>query len=236
LVQLSVHSLPSAQGQSQAQAQSRLTWRGRLKMLLVLAVCAAPVIASYVSYYLIRPMGRANYGTLITPPVPMPTPEKLPLQLLQGAAMDAAGHSPDAPQPDWRPQALQGQWLLVVVSSGDCDAACEQRLYWQRQLREMLGREKERLDRVWLVTGAQPVRAALKPAMAGGWIVQGSASAVSEWLAPEPGQALEGHIYLVDPRGEWMMRFPVQPDVGKVKKDLSRLLKANESWDEAGRP
>ena len=38
---------------------------GRLKMLLVLAVCAAPVIASYVSFYFLKPEGRTNYGTLV---------------------------------------------------------------------------------------------------------------------------------------------------------------------------
>jgi hypothetical protein len=35
--------------------------------------------------------------------------------------------------------------------------------------------------------------------------------------------------------GEWMMRFPVDFDPTKVKRDIDRLLRASASWDRAGR-
>ena len=48
--------------------------RGRWKLLAVLAVCAAPLIASYFTYYVIKPKGGVtNYGALIDPrqyPIP----------------------------------------------------------------------------------------------------------------------------------------------------------------------
>src|SRR5256885_8803090 len=44
-------------------------------------------------------------------------------------------------------QSLKGQWLLLSVAGGACGSACESHLYLQRQLRETLGREKDRLDR-----------------------------------------------------------------------------------------
>ena len=59
--------------------------------------------------------------------------------------------------------------------------------------------------------------------------------ALTQWLTPEPGQQLEDHLYLVDPMGEWMMRFPVEFDPAKVKRDIDRLLRAASSWDRAGR-
>ena len=96
----------------------RRTLSGRVKMLLVLLVCAAPVIASYFTYFVIRPEGRTNYGALILPTRGMPA--DLPLQTLAGAGV--------------MPATLRGQWLLVVVGPAACDAACEQRLYLQRQL------------------------------------------------------------------------------------------------------
>ena len=49
-----VHSLPSPE----LAEPTRRTARGRLKMLLVLLVCAAPVIASYFTYFVVRPEGR----------------------------------------------------------------------------------------------------------------------------------------------------------------------------------
>jgi hypothetical protein len=54
-------------------------------------------------------------------------------------------------------------------------------------------------------------------------------------LAPEAGRALEDHLYVVDPMGEWMMRMPVDADPGKVKRDLERLMRASAGWDRAGR-
>jgi hypothetical protein len=35
--------------------------------------------------------------------------------------------------------------------------------------------------------------------------------------------------------GEWMMRFPSMPEPARVKRDLSRVLRASGSWDKAGR-
>jgi len=38
-------------------------------MILLLLACAAPVIASYLAYYVFKPEGgKTNYGTLIQPP------------------------------------------------------------------------------------------------------------------------------------------------------------------------
>jgi len=58
------------------------------------------------------------------------------------------------------------------------------------------------------------------------------------WLQSEPGAALQDHLYLVDPLGNWMMRFPPRlqrADAPKVKRDLERLLRASASWDQPGR-
>ena len=58
---------------------------------------------------------------------------------------------------------------------------------------------------------------------------------VAAWLKPAPGQALEDHLYIVDPLGEWMMRAPANADPSKLKRDITRLLRASGGWDQAGR-
>lgn len=220
-VALTVHDVaPPDLADAQAAAQRRTTV-GRLKMLAVLAVCAAPVIASYIAYYLVRPDGRTNYGTLIEPSRPLPA---LPLADLDGRAVEA--------------KSLQGQWLLIVVGPAACDAGCEARLYAQRQLREMLGRERDRLDKVWLVTDEAPLRPELRAALAAApatTVLRADRAAVSAWLAPEPGHALDEHLYVVDPLGEWMMRMPAAGQPAKIKRDLDKLLRASASWDQPGR-
>lgn len=216
---LTVHGLPSPAQAVQVDAKRTLS--GRWKMLAVLLVCAAPVIASYFTYYVIRPESRRHFGELIDPQRTVP---EIPTTSLSGEGGQL--------------RALKGQWLLVSVAGGACDAACQQQLYLQRQLRESLGKEKERLDWVWLVDDAAPIPEALRPGLAQATVLRVPSDALAQWLAPAAGHRLSEHLYVVDPMGNWMMRFPAGLDLagaGKAKRDLERLLRASASWDTAGR-
>ncbi|MBS1179133.1 MAG: transrane protein [Proteobacteria bacterium] len=216
-VGFTVHSMPAPE----LQADARRTRMGRVKMLLVLLVCAAPVVASYFSYFVLRPQARSNYGSLILPTRSLPA---LPLYTLDGEAVDA--------------KSLHGQWLLLTLGAADCDGECQQRLYMQRQLREMVGRERERIDKIWLVTDGAELPATLRTALQADpalRVLRVPRAALAAWLQPEEGHALEQHLYLVDPMGEWMMRMPADPDPARVKRDLERLLRASSSWDLPGR-
>jgi hypothetical protein len=66
-------------------------------------------------------------------------------------------------------------------------------------------------------------------------VLRADRAALAGWLAPAPGHALEDHLYIVDPRGDWMMRAPAKADPAKLKRDLDRLLRASAGWDRAGR-
>src|SRR6188768_1011708 len=68
---LTVHSLPVPQ--EAARADGQRTRVGRWKMLVVALVCAAPVVASYFTYYVVRPEGRRSHGELIDPQRPIPS-------------------------------------------------------------------------------------------------------------------------------------------------------------------
>jgi hypothetical protein len=200
----------------------RRTKNGRMKMLLVLAICAAPVIASYLSFYVFRPQGRTNYSELVSPQRPIPP--DLPLTDLQGVAIKA--------------ESLKGQWLLIVVSGGACDATCEKHLWLQRQLRETLGREKDRVDKLWLVVDDVAPRAKILDAIRTNTemtVLRVPKAALSAWLEPVAGQALGDPIYIVDPLGNWMMRSPADPDAVKLKHDVEKLLRASAGWDKPGR-
>jgi len=213
---LTVHTLPDVA--TVADARTRI---GRWKMLAVLLVCAAPVVASYFTFYVVRPEGRRNFGELIEP---------------QRALPDVAAATLDGKPVNLR--TLKDQWLLVSVAPAACDAQCAQHLYLQRQLREGLGKDKDRLDWVWLISDAAPVADALRPALKEATVVRVPEADLAKWLQPQAGHALAEHLYLVDPLGNWMMRFPPQIDTQgavKVRRDLDRLLRASASWDKAGR-
>jgi hypothetical protein len=204
-----------------ATEQAARTRMGRWKMLVVLLICASPVIASYFMYYVVRPEGRRNFGALVEPQRPLP---------------DMVSTALDAKPTNLR--SLKGQWLLISVSQGACDEACARHLYLQRQLREGLGKEKDRLDWVWLVSDAAPVADALKPALKEATVLRVASADLAQWLAPEAGHVLSEHLYLVDPLGNWMMRFPANLQTQaapQVKRDLERLMRASSFWDKAGR-
>ena len=214
-----MHNLPAPDAVLARQA--RRTRAGRWQMLLLALVCAAPVIASYYSYYVARPEARRSFGELIEPQRPLPA----------ASATDLSGRPVEL-------STLKGQWLLLSVAGGACDAACENNLYLQRQLREGLGKDKDRLDWVWLVSDDARLPEALLPALGQATVLRVPPAVLADWLAPAAGQALTEHLYVVDPMGHWMMRFPAGLDkagAGRAKRDLERLMRASASWDQAGR-
>lgn len=215
---LTVHGLPEP-GRA---ALAVRPWRGRWTMLAVLLACAAPVVASYLTYYVVRPQAQRVYGELIDPQRPLPA---APARSLADDVQPLA--------------ALRGQWLLISVAGGGCDAECAERLYLQRQLRETLGKDKDRLDWVWLVDDEAPLPAAIQPGLRGATVLRVAPADLAAWLQPAPGHRLADHLYVVDPLGNWMMRFPAHLDrasASRAKRDLERLMRASAWWDTAGRP
>ena len=133
---------------------------------------------------------------------------------------------------------LKGQWLLVSIAGAECDAACQQNLYLQRQILAGLGKERPRTEWVWLVNDKAPVPTTLLPALEEATVLRVDSKAVAQWLQPEASKKLEDHLYMVDPMGEWMMRFPAplnSEGALKAKRDMERLLRASASWDLPGR-
>lgn len=175
---------------------------------LLIALTVAPVAASYGLYYLWQPVRTVNYGELIEPR-PLPDP-----------ALALADGKP------FRFSQLKGRWLLVTVAPGACDAQCDRSLLYMRQLRLTQGKNADRVERVWLVNDAAVPRSEVAAQYEGNWIVRGRDDGLlARFSAPgEPS----GHIYLVDPLGNLMMRFPRDPDPKLMIKDLARLLKASQ--------
>ena len=175
----------------------------RRTLALLALVCAAPVIASYVAYYWLHPSTRVNYGEL----------EQIP-------APEIAGIEDGQP---WRLASLHGRWVLLVVSGGPCDASCERALYATRQARTMQNREQERVVRVLLQPGG--IGAPSATLLAGHPGLAVATVDPAQWRALPGGGA--GSIYVVDPLGNIVLRYPADPDIRRLAKDLERLLKAS---------
>ena len=187
--------------------------KGRWKLMAVLAVCAAPLIASYVVYYggFAESFGRTNYGTILDPRQ-HETPE------LKASTLDGKPTSIDA---------LKGKWLMVRTGPAACDDACRKQMFAMRQLRLMQGKEMDRVERVWLVTDSAPLDTVVLKEYDGVTVLRVDPQALQQWLPVEEGSQMRDHLYMIDPLGNLMMRFPKDPEPQKVKKDMSKLLKAS---------
>lgn len=187
---------------SDAAPKKRLT-----SLWLIVALTVAPVAASYLIYYYWPPDRTVNYGELIEP---RPLPET-PLTLVDGTP--------------FRMSQLKGKWVLIAVDSGHCDENCGRKLLYMRQLRLTQGKNMERIERVWLISdGIAPRPEAVAPYQ-GTWLVRAGGAGPLK-LFPAQGAASD-HIFLIDPLGNLMMRFPRDPDPTLMIKDLARLLKAS---------
>jgi cytochrome oxidase Cu insertion factor (SCO1/SenC/PrrC family) len=182
--------------------------RNLVSLWLIVALTTAPVAASYVMYYFWPPATTANYGELIGPHV------------LPDAKLTLMDNTP------LRLAQLKGKWVLAMIDTARCDAHCEKKLVYMRQLRLTQGKNSDRVERLWLVSGdGLPGEAADAARQDGTRVARADADLLR--LFPAPAAATD-HIYLIDPLGNLMMRFPRDPDPRLMIKDLSRLLKASQ--------
>lgn len=173
--------------------------RGRIKLALLALFFALPVGAGWLIWWLdLAPGTSGNYGTLLRP---------------QHVALPAAGE-------------LKGKWVLVQFDGGACSAACERKLYFMRQVRRAQGREMQRVARLWLLTDSVQPSLALLEAIEGTVVAPRGGIDAANGAFPAEGSVTD-YIYLVDPLGNLMMRFPRDPDPSRVIKDLQRLLRAS---------
>lgn len=191
--------------------QTKQQTKGRWKLFAVIAICASPLIASYLTYYVIKPEGRTNYGALIDP---------------RAHTMPALGTT----TLDGKPTSLEtykGKWIMLQVSDAECAEPCQKRLHNMRQLRLAQGKDMDRIERVWLITDDKPLETLLMREYDGTHMLRVKPDALKAWLPAEPGATVADHIYMIDPLGNLMMRFPKDANPNKIKKDLSKLLKAS---------
>ena len=195
----------------------------RLKLLALLLACSLPALLVYFVFYVVQPQGKAGLGELITPVRAMPGAQA---SRLDGTMLPLS--------------ALKAQWLLIRVDSAACPADCQQQLTGMRQLRLMLGKDMGRVDWLWLVNDQAPIDARLVADLVHdqATVLRLDADTLRDWLPAPAGTRQQDHLYLVDPMGNAMLRWPARLDssaAARAKRDIEHLLRASASWDQPGR-
>lgn len=205
----------SASGRTNPGARRGSWRRGRWTLLLLAVICAAPIIGSYLTYYVFKPAGgTTSYGALIQPQRPIP--ESLTVTGADGKSVPLA--------------SLRGRWLMISVDSSACDKTCATKLYFMRQVRATQGGERGRVVEVWLRTDSAPVPDVIRNAYPDTQTYVADPAALAAWLPVDAGTTLQDHIFVVDPNGNLMERFPKDPNPTKIKGDITKLLK----WSSIG--
>ena len=166
----------------------------------------SPVIASYFFHVLeIRPEGTVNYGEL------------LEIKPLKGQALNIENNT------IFRPRNMHGKWSLVTIDSGQCSEYCQKKLYQMRQVRLVQNTEKDRVERIWLIDDHNVPDQDIKNEYEGTVLLSAKDSDLLNEFPAVLSQ--HDHIYVVDPMGNLMMRFPKDADPTKISKDIKHLLK-----------
>ncbi len=176
------------------------------KTLLLLAlVCVVPVLAGYWVVLGMRPATTTNYGEIV------------PAVMLDHVHL----RQPDGGE--FRFADLRGKWILLMVDTGSCDEYCQEKLTYMRQLRLTQGKDRDRVERVWLISDAVPHASALSMRFEGTKeVFAGDSDVLSKLPA---ARTSSDHIYVVDPLGNLILRFPRHAQPKGMVKDLTRLLR-----------
>lgn len=173
-------------------------------------VVLAPVALALLFFYGPRdwlPRGGAAHGDLIDPTIQAPI-----------GALPTPGGAQTAS--DW----FRDRWSLIYVQSGGCGAPCLDRLNRLNQVRLRLGRDSDRVRLVLLVDGPTPET----PQIAGvpGLVVAGlDGAAGRRWLDALAAWPLDaGAVFVADPLGNLLLRYPSDVEQTGLLEDLERLL------------
>jgi hypothetical protein len=216
-------------------AETNPTANNRMVLLLIGGIPLTMILAATWLWYfvargdldLVGMVGTANRGTLVQPP----------RQLDDQTLRDESGSSIKFAD-------LEPRWAMVVPAAGDrCDEACENTLYVTRQIHVAMGKEFNRMRRLYISTDsvastqlAERELSDKRPAPPAGEfaryleIEHGGLQAFTlpavGYAALFPEHAADSSSwYLVDPAGWVMMSYNKEVPYKDVITDLKFLLK-----------
>jgi len=194
--------------------ESKSFFRRSFPFWLMLAIFAAPFMGASFLYESgdTLSLGKAgNKGDLISP---VRRIESMQMEQLLGGSMNS--------------DDLLGKWTLLTVGSKACGDDCLENMYKMRQIRLATGRERARVNRLYILSDENREQfVAFMKDFEGMKVVLGNPAIIGALkLKPTPWQGeIEGGVYIIDPLGNFMMAYKPGFEAKGILKDLQRLLK-----------
>ncbi len=179
--------------------------RGQLQLAIMALIFLGPLALAAWLYYggeSLQPEGRANHGVLLEPIVTLD-------DFAPGTTLA---------------EATEGHRRHVYANTTGCGDDSREGLYTTRQIRLMLGRELDRVVRVFL-HGDAPLDTLFIEAEHEGLVTFGETS-LADYLRSRLPQGTPGNgYYLVDPLGNLVLYFPPGTTPRDMVSDIKRLLR-----------
>lgn len=213
--------------------ESDQKYKNRLVLLLIAGIPVTMILgATWLWYFVVRgdldlvgALGTANRGTLVQPP----------RQIDESVLLDQNGVA-------IRYEDLGRKWTMLIPGTGEqCDTTCESKLYLTRQIHLALGKNFNRLSRLYLsearVADTELTVQVLSdqrpaPASFAGLLAEEHRGLKALTLEADASASLfaeygddPGIWYLVDPGGWVMMSYNSDVTYKEVISDLKFLLK-----------
>lgn len=188
----------------------------RMKLLALLASFIVPLVLAASWLYYVRTsggeLGVSARGQLIHPAV-----------YLEPFSLSERGAD------EFNRESLRGIWTLVYAPVGDCTDVCQKNIYHMRQVRLSLVQRLTRLQRALILETEDQVAQELLAEHPGLRVLSGDRSSVVSQIQAAEGDMPESPdaLYLIDPLGNLMMRFPADLNPKSMLKDIKHLLKVS---------
>lgn len=179
---------------------------------LVVLSFVAPVVMAFVVFYFVEITSFTNKGEILNPIVDI-------------ASLKLTDESGEIIPRD----TLTYKWRLISFVGADCDEACNKILHASRQIHKTLGKNRNRVLRV--IVHLEPASEALKDLIAAEYpntlTMYGDEKAINTAFG-DTSKLDENEVYIMDPRGNIMMRFTQDQPKKDFLHDLKKLLKASQ--------
>lgn len=192
--------------------------KSRIKLLLVFATFFGPLLLAFVWLQMVKDdpvIGASSNGQLIVPATPL---EPFSLNEINVG--------------EFNESSLKDVWSMLTIIDGSCEDGCQKNLYHMRQVRLSVAQNMDRVQRIVIVDHEDDLSEEIALQHEGLRVVSGSTEQLT--LLKDQIKDAEsklpisaGGIYLIDPHGNLMMRFPDDLNPKGILKDLKHLLKVS---------
>lgn len=177
-----------------------------LLIAIVAMFFGSMLIAGLLRFSGWRPEGMKNHGELLDPPAD--------LRRVVPTGIDGSEYT-------WQPEARL--WRIVLAPPANCVEECDRLAADIDKVWRLFGKDADRLHVLWVCATPSCTAPAAAPPAATLHVLQPNAAFVAGLPGSQDPAGVP--VYVIDPNGFVILRYPPGFDLGGLRADLAKLLK-----------